>query len=117
MKSLTCFSKRTNQPLTEFLTEAEAESSAFYEKLMRGIDLYVYQCDKCGLFHLAPEDSKLRVKKNTCYCRDSRGNPKALYLTIEDAKKQQAKSQREQHIQLKIYPFEQRLGYHLTHMI
>lgn len=117
MKSLTCFSKRTNQPLTEFYSLYDAESSALYEKQIRGINLYVYQCDKCGLFHLAPEDSKLNVRKHACSCRDSKGNPKSLYLTKEDAEKQLIKSQKEQRIQLKIYPCEQGLGYHLTHMI
>lgn len=117
MKSDTCFSKRTNQPLSVYYCEEEAYSAASYERLTRGISLYPYLCNKCQLYHLAPEESRLNVKHNACFCRDSNGKPKAWYLTKEDAEKQREKSEHEQHIRLKIYECEQHLGFHLTHML
>ena len=116
MKSETCFSKRTGLPLTVYTTEAQAEASALYEKTMRGSMLYPYLCDKCGYYHLAPIESKLNVKRNACSCLDSQGRHKALYLTREDAEKQRTKSEKEQHIVLKIYSCNEGKGFHLTHI-
>ena len=61
MKSDVCFSKKTRQPLTVYFSEADAKSSALYERTARGSDLYPYKCEKCGYWHLAPLSSKLNV--------------------------------------------------------
>lgn len=117
MKSDVCFSKRTGQPLTVYTSEADADASALYERTMRGSELYPYLCDKCGYYHLAPTESKLNVRKNACSCLDSQGRHKALYLTHEDAERQRIKSEREQHISLKIYTCNEGKGFHLTHLV
>lgn len=115
MKSDVCFSKKTGQPLTVYFSEADAKSSALYERTARGSDLYPYKCEKCGYWHLAPLSSKLNVQKNACSCLDSNGRHKALYLTREDAEKQRMKSEAEQHVSLKIYSCNEGRGFHLTH--
>lgn len=116
MKSDVCFSKKTGQPLTVYFSEADAKSSALYERTARGSDLYPYKCEKCGYWHLAPLSSKLNVQRNACSCLDSNGRHKALYLTREDAEKQRMKSEAEQHnISLKIYSCNEGKGFHLTH--
>lgn len=85
MKSDTCFGKSGN-PLSVFETELEAQGSADYER-GQGRNLYPYQCKKCGLWHLAPEESRVDFRENACSCTDSRGDGKHLYATREDAKK------------------------------
>lgn len=117
MKSDTCFSKKTNQPLSVYSSIDEANAAAEYEKVYRGIEFFAYKCEKCQLYHLAPEESRINVMHNACSCRDSNGNPKALYFSWNDAKKQQGKSQEEQDILLEIYECPERLGFHLTHNI
>lgn len=117
MKSKTCISRKTGQPLSVFYSLEEAESSALYEKSVRGWNAYPYLCDKCGFFHLAPEENRINVIKNACNCRDSKGNHKALYLSMDDAEIQRCKSEREQHVRLKIYRCGEGKGFHLTHLI
>lgn len=86
MKSSTCFSKSGN-PLSFFMTEAEAQESADHERNERGMSLYPYQCERCGLWHLAPQESRVAFKEDACSCRDSLGRSKRLYATQEDAEK------------------------------
>ena len=71
MKSDTCFGK-SGSPLSVFVTELEAQSSADYER---------------GQWHLAPEESRVDFRENACSCTDSHGNGKRLYATREDAEK------------------------------
>lgn len=110
-----CISKATGKELKAYSTKKEAEESARYSKKKYNMDLYPYVCDKCGKYHLAPKSSKINVKHNACSCRDSNGNPKALYGSKKDAQKQLEKSQKEQHVKLRIYKCPEKHGYHLTH--
>lgn len=112
-----CISKSTGKALSAYETKKEAKKSAKYTKKTHKLKLYVYKCEKCGLYHLAPKDSKISVKKNACACRDSNGQPKALYRTKKDAMKQLEKSQKEQKIKLRVYkcPHKFWFGWHLTH--
>lgn len=117
MKSNSCFSKKTGEPLSVYVSENDALNGAMLTRINGGPDFYPYQCDKCGYYHLAPENSRINVKRNACHCRDSNGKPKALYLSKEDAEKQRLKSQEEQHIKLKVYRCDEGLGFHLTHCL
>ena len=93
MKSDTCFSK-SGSPLSVFMTEREAQSSADYER-GRGRSLYPYQCKKCGLWHLAPEESRVEFRENA---------EKALE-TSEEARG----------VSLSVYKCPEVGGWHLTH--
>lgn len=117
MQNEKCVSKATGKPLAAYQTKKEAKESAKYTKKAHKLKLYVYKCERCGFFHLAPKDSKIKVKHNACSCRDSKGQPKALYVRKKDALKQLEKSQVEQHIKLRIYKCPEKLftGWHLTH--
>lgn len=112
-----CVSKATGKPLSAYETKKEAKASAKYTKKNHKLKLYVYKCEKCGQFHLAPKDSKIKVKHNACSCRDSNGQPKALYARKKDAIKQMKKSQIEQNIKLRVYKCPEKFfgGWHLTH--
>lgn len=110
-----CVSKTTGKELSVYKTKKEAIESAKYTKKAHNLDLYPYECEKCGNWHLAPKSSKIKVKKNACPCTDSNGNPKALYGSKKDAEKQRKKSEVEQHINLRVYKCPHKSGYHLTH--
>ena len=112
-----CIAKATGKPLAAYATKKEAKESAAYAKKKYKSKLYVYKCERCGFFHLAPKESKIHVKKNACPCRDSNGQPKALYRRKKDAMKQLEKSQIEQHIKLRVYKCPHKIfgGWHLTH--
>lgn len=110
-KSKTCFGKKNGEPLTEYYSIYEAEN-ATKDCSQR---MYAYECQKCGKYHLAPENSKINVKHNACSCMDSSHKPKALYETQADAEKQRKKSFEEHHIKLRIYECPEHKGFHLTH--
>ena len=116
MKSSTCFGKSGN-PLSVFMTEAEAQKSADHERHERsgrGISLYPYQCERCGHWHLAPEEGRVAFKKNACSCTDSHGNSKRLYATHEDAEKARKSSENARGIALTVYECPEGGGWHLT---
>ena len=114
---MACINKSTGKPLSAYDKKKEADESAKYAKKNFGTNLYAYQCEKCGKYHLAPKDSKIEVKHDACSCRDSNGKPKALYGSKKDAEKQQEKSQVEQNIKLRVYKCPDGKGYHLTHTL
>lgn len=114
MKSETCFNKSGN-PRSVFMTEAEAQESADYERSARGVSLYPYQCERCGLWHLAPQESHVAFKEYACLCLDSHGKSKRLYATHEDAEKARISSEEARGIALTVYPCPDRDGWHLTH--
>ena len=87
MKSTNCFSKKTNEALSVYETEAEAQQSANYQRYENGRSLYPYHCERCGLWHLAPTETRINVLHNACSCLDSSGKHKDLYLSREDAEK------------------------------
>lgn len=108
-KSTTCFGK-DGKPKSVYSTEVEAIESARYQKKERGIDLFPYQCDSCGFWHLTPVNGR----PNQCSCTDSNGKSKNLYPTREAAQ-QQLECEAEKGYTLRIYPCEEGKGYHLTH--
>ena len=113
-KSETCFSKNGN-PLSEFETEEEALRCAEHEKYARGTNFYPYHCKTCGKYHLAPEERRINVLHDACFCTDSNGKPKALYVTHEDAEKVAEQRKNESSRKLYIYECPTRKGFHLTH--
>lgn len=114
MKSTTCFSKNTNAPLSVYNTEAEAQQSANYQ-CRNGRSLYPYRCTRCGLWHLAPQASRINVLHNVCDCEDSVGDHKDLYMSREDAEKARCKRESEGAGRLYIYQCPHGEGFHLTH--
>ena len=114
MKSNICFSKTTKAPLSVYMTEQEAQQSANHQ-ILNGRFLYPYLCKKCGLWHLAPTESRINVFHNACHCLDSKGNHKDLYQTREDAEKAKNKREAEGSGTLYVYKCPCRTGYHLTH--
>lgn len=113
MKSDTCFGKSGN-PLSVFMTEAEAQKSADHERHERGMRLYPYQCERCGHWHLAPEESRVTFKEYACLCLDSHGKSKRLYATREDAEKARTGSEAARGIALTVYECPEGGGWHLT---
>lgn len=114
MKSSTCFSK-SGKPLSVFMTEAEAQRSADHERSERGMNLYPYRCERCGYWHLAPEESRVAFKEDACSCTDSQGKSKRLYATREDAEKARITSEKTRIVRLEVYPCPEGGGWHLTH--
>lgn len=114
MKSTTCFSKTTKNPLSVYTTEAEAQQSANYQ-LQNGRSLYPYRCERCGQWHLAPTASRINLLHKACFCEDSFGKAKDLYLSRDDAEKARCKRESEGAGQLYIYECPHGRGYHLTH--
>lgn len=115
MKSDICFSKSGN-PLSVFMTEEEAQHSADYERgRWGGMDLYPYQCERCGYWHLAPQKSRVEFKEYACSCTDSLGRSKRLYATREDAEKARITSEEARNVRLTVYECLEGGGWHLTH--
>lgn len=115
IKSKTCFSKSSGEPLSEYLTREEAEESVSYQLLRYEREFYAYACRKCGSFHIAPRKSLINVVHCGCDCKDSLGRRKDLYLSVEDAEKVKRKRESEGSASLYIYPCPEREGFHLTH--
>lgn len=114
MKSTTCFSKKTNESLSVYETEAEAQQSANYQRYENGRSLYPYHCELCGLWHLAPTETRINVLHNACSCIDRCGKHKDLYLSREDAEKAKSKCESERGYRLYIYECPRKNGFHLT---
>ena len=103
-KSTTCFGK-DGKPKSVYSTEAEAIESACYQKKERGIDLFPYQCDRCGEWHLTP----LEGKPSDCGCSNSYKN---LYPTQEAALRDIERLGAEG--RLRPYACDRGKGWHLT---
>ena len=108
------FQKKTNEALSVYETEAEAQQSADYQCCENGRSLYPYHCERCGLWHLAPTETRINVLHNACSCIDSCGKHKDLYLSREDAEKAKSKCERERGYRLYIYECPRKNGFHLT---
>ncbi len=78
------------------------------------MSLYPYQCETCGLWHLAPQESRVAFREHACSCVDSLGNGKRLYDTREDAEKSRASSEEARNLSLRVYPCPDGGGWHLT---
>lgn len=113
-KSETCISKATKNPLTEYLTEVEAEVGANYAKINHGRELAPYQCEKCRKWHLSPTERQ--TPSEPCeFCQDSYGDTKSLYFSEESAQRRANILEREKNIYLRVYPCPYQHGWHLTH--
>jgi len=113
MKSLTCFGKQTGQPLTEFDTEYEAESSADHTRMVYEKDMEPYHCGVCDKWHLSPKDRKTPSSK-CLYCVGGNGNAKALYRNKAEALQRAKIIFQEQGKKLFSYQCEYADGWHLT---
>ena len=111
-KSSTCFS-RTGNPLTEYDTVDEAQSSADYENGRNGCDLVPYQCQKCEKFHLKPREFFVQKLTTLCSCSGIKGNGKDAYPTRADAEKM-AGIRAKAGVRLSVYECPEGNGYHLT---
>jgi hypothetical protein len=105
--------KRDGKPLSTYRSEHEAIEGADHARFYYGIDLLPYKCKRCGCWHLTPVERHTPSK--TCvYCPDSRGRPKELYKTREDAERRAEIIAKEQGILLRVYPCDYQAGWHLT---
>ena len=111
-KSSTCFS-RTGNPLTEYDTVDEAQSSADYERERIGCDLVPYKCPKCGKFHLKPRKFFVQKLTTRCSCSDVNGNAKDAYPTRAEAEKM-AGIRAKAGVHLSVYKCPEGNGFHLT---
>lgn len=107
-KSLTCKSRRTGRPLTEYRTEEEAAiAAARLDHMMH------YRCRGCGYWHLSPT-------RNHTPCRDypectgGQGRPKKSYETRRGAEQRAEIIRQEHHVALDVYPCPHGYGWHLT---
>jgi hypothetical protein len=97
----------------EYESLDSARRSADYERQVRQSDLTPYQCDRCHRWHLAP-----RSRHTPCtscpVCTGADGQPKASYVTDEDAKRRAEILHAEQGVNLRVYHCPSGTGWHLT---
>ena len=108
-----CLSKRTGRPLSAYSSEFAAQESADYENSQRGCGLAPYLCDKCGQWHLSPQDRQTpSTKCDTCTGSD--GMRKSLYESEAAASKRAEILYKEQGVVLKVYQCPYNDGWHLA---
>ena len=109
-----CKSKRSGRPLSSYFSKADAQEAADYgRKNYRSAKLKPYKCDRCGSWHLAPQDR--HTPSETCtVCRGSDGKLKESYPTPEIAQRRAKILRREQGVELTVYECEHGKGWHLT---
>lgn len=113
MKSKSCYSKKTNEPLTEYFTEEDAQDGADYINSAFDNDLAPYKCSKCNKYHLSPKNRQ--TPSTTCnYCTDRYGSPKELYSLREYAERRANITYQERGLRLSFYQCEYSNGWHLT---
>ena len=112
-RSDTCISKRTGQGLEYFFSKDDADHRAYHLNSRLGGRLVPYNCNKCYMWHLSPED---RQTPNTiCQdCTDREGSKKALYETRASAAKRAGIIQSEKGLLLEVYECPFSNGWHLT---
>jgi hypothetical protein len=113
IKSNSCFSKRTGEPLTEYYSEGDAWEGAEYANNQYGNNLIPYQCKKCEFWHLSPKDRQTPSQK--CFdCTDGSGKCKRLYYSEEDAERRADILYEEEGVNLEVYECPHNDGWHLT---
>ena len=113
IKSDSCSSKRTGEPLTEYNTEYEAQEGADYANSTYGNNLAPYKCRDCGMWHLSPKDRQTPSSKCNS-CTDSNGQYKDLYATEQAAERRATILYEEKGISLSVYECPYDRGWHLT---
>ena len=112
-KSTICIGKKSQQPVTEYDSQAEARDGADYARLTHRSHLVPYLCDCCRLWHLAPKNR--HTPSTTCYfCTAANGKPKQAYVTEEVARRRAKIVGIERGITLCSYPCRYGQGWHLT---
>lgn len=112
-KSETCVGSQSSKSLTEYDSKMEAQEGADYANQRYHKNLIPYQCNRCGLWHLAPE-SRQTPSAPCQYCRGKDGKPKASYQSKDDAERRAGILRKEQGVSLKVYPCKHGSGWHLT---
>jgi len=105
-KSKTCF-RRDGKPLAEYYSEREAQENADYVNTSYGRDMIPYQCEKCDLWHLAPESRHTPSER----CEECK---KQFYDSEESAQKRADIICLEDGVILRIYECHHYKGWHLT---
>ena len=113
VKSTTCFGKKTGKPLTEYLTQQEAQEGADHVNGSYGNKLVPYPCRECGMWHLSPSDRQTPSTKCS-HCTGKNGNAKDSYQSCEDAQRRADILRKEQGASLSVYACEHGNGWHLT---
>ncbi len=113
MKSQTCIGKVSGKPLTEYDSKREAQEGADHARSKYGRKLLPYQCDTCGLWHLAPEGRQTPSRKCPI-CTGTDGKPKETYRNEDEAQRRADILRREQGAELRVYACEHGHGWHLT---
>jgi len=111
LKSKTCISHK-GKPLSFYDIEAEAQENADHIKSKYVNNMMPYKCDKCGYWHLSPENRYTKIGKCNCTDRDNYG--KTLYSSKDDANKRLNILYEEQRVRLEIYQCPYSDGWHLT---
>ena len=112
-KSDTCVGRKTGKPLTEFASQSDAREGAAHANKRYGQNLLPYQCDECGMWHLAPADRQ--TPSTTCNsCPSADGKPKESYQNESAARRRADILHREQGVTLQVYACEHGNGWHLT---
>ncbi|MFT5368454.1 MAG: hypothetical protein ACI8V2_003420 [Candidatus Latescibacterota bacterium] len=113
LKSQTCFGTKSAKPLTEYDSKQEAQEGADYANKTYQQNLVPYQCDTCGLWHLAL-GNRQTPSKPCHHCTGTDGRFKEAYLSKEDAQKRATILHQEQGVVLGVYACEHGNGWHLT---
>jgi len=113
IKSETCIGKTSGKPLTEYPSKQEAQEGADHARSRYGHKLVPYQCDTCGLWHLAPENRQTPSTKCPV-CTGADGKPKDSYRSQSEAQRRADILRREQGAELRVYACEHKHGWHLT---
>ncbi|UYM15471.1 hypothetical protein [Endozoicomonas euniceicola] len=113
MKSDTCFSKTTGQPLSVYDNEYDAISAAEHSELFYDKEMFPYFCDVCSNWHLTPK-SRYTPSSECPVCVGSDGRPKQSYRNEKEARLRAEILCDEQGLQLSVYECEMGYGWHLT---
>ena len=113
LKSQTCFGTKSGKPLTEYDSQQEAQEGANYANKTYGQNLVPYQCDTCGLWHLAL-GNRQTPSKPCPHCTGTDGQLKEAYQSQKDAQKRANIIRKEQGVVLSVYACEHGNGWHLT---
>lgn len=100
-KSHTCTGKVSNQPLTEYPSEAAAQEGAAYSAARHGRPMVPYRCPRCRAWHLSPADRQTRSGESLC--TDHAGRPKAAYESEDDAERRADILRDEEGARLRVY--------------